>query len=412
MRALRALDTLRAGGVPEPLAHGDGDYWLTHAVNALIARVTGSGDDAAEARAAELGGVEFDTFWVCALGALGKGEQAAGRLDRVLANDGTFSALQLQVFRLLVLGGYGPEPSLEALRPALEREPAGTWRSWLAGRDGDLIEGLARLWDGVAPSSNQEGDQDTDPADQARAGLGEAVTELVGRGQGEEGLLLARIRELRRTVESPLNRGADAAEATAVPVGEAVRQALGDPACAVAPRALLGLARGQLLEIVDAATVAAEPKPAAGQAKAHGLSVPVTAAGPDAVKLDQAYQNLTDRFPTSHALPLGIGVAVALVAGIVLLVVGSTGLGVVLLLVALGLGGYAWSRVVNRRRGLQSAEQGRAALDREVDEVQQRMTRADEAAREKARQGAERAEQLRTELQGASDRPLAESLEP
>ncbi|WP_179251401.1 hypothetical protein [Enemella evansiae] len=441
VRALRAFDTLRAGGLPEPLSHGEGDYWLTHGMNALIARVGGSADAAAETRAAELGGAEFDTFWVCALGALGHGEQATGRLDRVLTNDGTFNPAQLQIFRLLMLGGYGPEPALEALRPALERESAETWRDWLTGRDGDPVRGLARLWDGAAPvptdepipagESMQAGKPvqagkpaqagepvqaekpEANPVGQARIEVAAVVTELIGRGQGEEGLLVARIRELRRTVESPLARTPDSARVASVSVGEAVRQALRDPDCtAVADRDLLRLARGPLLELVEAATVVPEIKPAVREARTHGLSVPVSATGPDATRLDRAHQSLVDRVPASHAVPIGIGAAAVLVLAVVLFVVGPAPAGLVLLLLGLGVAGYAWARAVSRRRGLQSVEDGRAALGREIGDVQRRMAETDEAARDEARRRAATAERLRAELQAAADRPLAGSLEP
>ncbi|NYI72509.1 hypothetical protein GGQ54_003069 [Naumannella cuiyingiana] len=414
--ALRAIDALGSGRSAPPLAVGDGGYWLVHGCNAVIARSGGTPDAAVEAEAARLGGGDFELFWVATLGALGRGAETADRLGAVLASDGTLSPHQAAVLDAVALGDFGPRPDLTALRDAVEADPAENWDAWLGGfgrTDPDQITALVRLIDadtaaapdapgradpspGQAGSGQAASDPDAERSDAVRARLRGAVAEIVGRGHGEEAPLLARARELRGIVEHPAAQAIP--EPERVSAAEAVRSAIADPNTdPQVRRVLVGVAARPLAAWLDRAGPA-DPEPTAVVLRSYGTSITITADSVDEEQVAQARSRMAADVAPARVVPLLAAAAAALVFAIVLFVLRQPFGGVLAVLAALGLAGWAAVRRNRRRIALDSASEERRRLDREVDEARGQAAAADQAARRRAVATAAAAGELRSRL--------------
>lgn len=145
--AVSAIETLSRGGRPEPLDHRGLDYWLSHAVNAVMALTGGGADPAAERQATELS-PDAELFIVAAAGALGAGPSVATRVPSLLVSDGTLASRQVVLWKAVLAGVFGPLLDLigPVWVPALDTS-ADHWAAWVrsAGRTAEAIESLRWL---------------------------------------------------------------------------------------------------------------------------------------------------------------------------------------------------------------------------------------------------------------------------
>ena len=101
--AANAFEVLTRGGIPERLPDRTPDYWLTDAMNAVIALAAGHPDRAAEARAVALDR-DAELFLVTAAGALGHGAEVADRVPALLVTDGELTAPQRALWSAVLAG--------------------------------------------------------------------------------------------------------------------------------------------------------------------------------------------------------------------------------------------------------------------------------------------------------------------
>ena len=230
--AVTAIDTLSRGGRPKALDHRELDYWLSYAVNAVIALVAGAPDAAAEQRATELS-PEAEWFIVAAAGALDVGPAVGSRVAPLLICDASLSPRQLVLWRAVGDGIYGdilPRVG-EVWRNVIDAD-ADAWVGWVRDQSTSSTPLEALRWldretsalvAGAAPRADSASDFSAPtspvPADQlalgdakastkppvpdAQTGLRGVVITLVGQGMGDEAALLERARTLRAKIEDP-----------------------------------------------------------------------------------------------------------------------------------------------------------------------------------------------------------------
>lgn len=331
--AVSAIDILSHGGRPEPLAHRDLDYWLSYAVNAVIALVGGGSDAGADQRAVELSG-EAEIFIVAAAGALGAGQSVATRVPALLVCDGTLTPRQLVLWQAVVDGvfGDGVMPHVgNSWRASIEMAPGG-WVAWVraCSRTSTPLQGLSWLdtqttivpgpttppendasnpaLDATSPRqraaaarlvlSGADPGSTSQAAPDSRAGLRNEVITLVGQGMGEEATLLSRSRSLRAKIEDPT--GPDArttgAEAPLRSVTDVVRETfLSASADSSVRRELLGwLQPGLTAATAALAETASMVGPAEVTVRTEGGSMEVTENGADPQRVARAEQTLAE----------------------------------------------------------------------------------------------------------------------
>jgi len=394
--SLRALLTLDAGGVPDPLAAGEVDYWLVGATNEVVALVTGSSAPAPSDGPADgppdgtVGNAEHETFVVAALGWLGHGERVAERVAPLLLADGALAAPQVVLWRAAAHGRYpGALPGVEQAWSRDLDLTAETWRRFAA----DTAKAVTPLqtvrwiqllvqggWSPTVAAPSAAGERSdaratTDP-DEDRTALRRVVEALVGAGLGDERVLLERARVLRARIEDPGAAEPDAErEPPRTPTTALVQEALLDPRVdADARRTLVGWVRPGLDAAVTAiaAEVAAQrPGPQAVHTEIG--SVTVTADGADPARLAELDAHAVQSRTRSRAAVLvpAVGAGVALLAGLALLRTAAAGLGVTLLLAVVVLVVVVLREVVRTRRGRVELEEVRARTRQRVEEGRQ-----------------------------------------
>jgi hypothetical protein len=343
--ATAALRILTREGTPDRLAEDQSGYWLAPAMNAVIARASGSADVDAERRAVERDR-EAELFMVAAAGALGHGEQVGSRIPALLVSDGPLSSAQLALWSAVLGEQFGAIlPGVRASwQPAISTSGR-DWRAWAAAQANtdspvDVLRWIENQLSMAGLASSPENRQDDIIGTSARVGLQAVVTGLLERGMGDEVVLLERARELRAAIEKP----GQAPKATEGPAPEAledqpattvtdeVRKAFLSAAPGSAARAeLLGWVRtGLQAAIADLAAEAEATTPENVQARTPAGVIDVGPAGPHAAAVESVEQKLLDRYPPApHKVQVSAGVAAVLVVvGVVALLAGPTWLAV------------------------------------------------------------------------------------
>ncbi len=411
--AVTAIEVLSRGGRPDPLEHRDLDYWLSYAVNAVIALAAGNRDPDAERRAAELS-PDAELFVVTAAGALGVGTGVGARVAPLLVCDGTLAPRQMVLFHAVLAGLYGPRlPEVgDVWRTGVETSPD-HWTSWIRthGRTdgpGESLRWLDTLTTPTptptaAPPPDSDDDAAPPPAADSRTGLRTAVIDLVGQGMGDEEALLARSRVLRARIEDPGSPAADdEPEVPNRPVTEVVQEALlaAAPGSPVRQELLRWLGPGLAAAATQLGTEA-QDLPAAGvRVSTEAGMLEVTTEGAPAARLTQAEQTIAE-YNESPLSRIVIPAVVAGVLAVLALVAAGTQhpRGALLLLfaavvAALVVGYQFWDRRSVDRRRTEMVAQMHAAVARGQRESADRRRDLEQAASEAART----AEVVRTRL--------------
>lgn len=398
--AAAALDALVDGRPARPLDPQGSPYWLPYAMNAVIGLVEGRRDPALEQQARDHSS-EADLFLVATAGVLGRGAQVAERVPSLLVSDGALTVAQVSLWRAVVAGAYGPIPDELAARwqPVVAAAPAPGWVEWVGAQAGDSKPATGISWlHGLLtgrPASGSTGPGG--PGD----GLTRVVTELVGRGYGDEVELLARARDLRARIEQPTDerrttggvstaassgrlgdQPAPAGSDAATVVSE-VRRAVVDAATAPDSRAvLLGWVREPMTEVVDHLTRQAESASATVVGvRSLGATVPVTASGADTGELQAASARIEAGRPTSRVAQTGwvVVAAIAAVVAVVLTVVGRPGWAALLGLVTVVGASGALREIILRRSAERGVDEDHQRLDEAVASASARASTAEEA---------------------------------
>ena len=390
--ATAALRVLTREGTPDRLAEDQSGYWLAPAMNAVIARASGSADADAEKRAVDRDR-EAELFMVAAAGALGHGEQVGSRIPALLVSDGPLSAAQLALWSAVLGEQFGAVlPAVRASwQPAIETSGS-NWRAWAAAQAKtdspvDVLRWIEGQVSSAGLASSLETRLDDSVGTSARVGLQAVVTGLLERGMGEEVALLERARQLRAAIEKP----GQAPKATGGPAPDApeyqppttvtdeVRTAFLAAAPGSATRAeLLGWMRtGLQAAIAELAAEAERTAPVNVQARTPAGVIEVAPTGPRAEAVEGAEQRLLDRYPPSRRkLWLSLAGAGALVIiALVDLVTGPTALVVLALIGALICGIVALVAVRDERNK-------RRELGTDQTETRTRLAEATERAKD------------------------------
>lgn len=420
--AMAAIGALGDGRPAESIDDRGTGYWVAAATNAVIARVSGTPDLAAEE---SLPGQESDAalFLVAALGALGHGAEVADRVARMLhSEDGSLDDHQVDLWHAAVRGDFGPDVIRNVLvdwNDQLRSRPDSDWWDWASrlgsqvGRDAlgwieyqasDQIDGHDRGAPGLATSQPDGGDQQP-----AGGGLRGLVLELINSGFGDEKQLLATARELRSKIEHPGSTmpADDTAAQPGTPIIEVVRTSY----AALAPSPVRSEILAALAPSLAAAVEAEAPGllsevPAVVRLRIAGVSVDVTPTGPDRQALDKAVAVATASTDprASKARLYGFGIAAAACAAIalVLAVAGLlTWLVVLLLIAAVITGVLAIRTLLAARRETDRLAREAADRDRSITEAVERADRSQMAQREAVRKTADQLDRIQALLSGA-----------
>ena len=401
--ALRALSVLDQGGRPEPLEADAAGYWLVEATNEVIALASGEPVTRTADAAARPRDTEHEMFVVAALGWLGQGARVAERVPGLLLGDGALAAPQVVLWRALVHGRFG-DAALAGVREPWRRDldlGAPTWDRFTTEHQADdgpvgTLRLVAALLDGrwTPPEVPSRGDAGTEdrpanlpanrPEDGDRVGLRRVVDALVGAGTGDERVLLERARVLRARIEDPAAAEPDpTAEPPRTPTTALVQEALLDPAVDAASRAeLVGWVRPGLEAVARA--VAADV--AAGHLAPRLVhtemgQVEVSGSGADEARLAELDRLAVQRYevPRARVLVPGVGAAVLVVVGLVLLRTDLASLGVVALVMTLALVVVTVRTALRARSNRTELAEVRERTRRRVDEGRTTAA-ADEAA--------------------------------
>ena len=407
---LAAVDALVGGRRVARVDPGESDdYWLPHAMNAVMALIAGGRDRTAEGRARTLGR-QADLFVVVLLGALGHGVLVADRVPDLLVTDDSLSSTQVVLWRAVLDGVYGGPDDGSALLDAVGERWRSTladgdgtgWRAWVAQQSGAegaeaeltwvraLLDGqvllplvprprpVRRL--GRVPDVAEVADQGAQAAPvDSRSALRAAASLMIGEGSEAERELLVRAKQLRQRIEDPSGTLPAAAEAPRTGVRVLVRQEFATTRDPALRARLLGWLRPGLLKAVGAAAEAPLPPVEPLEVHTPGGPVVVSPDGPDPDRLAQVRHNVSARVPTGSVSPLVLAVLAGVL--VVLAVVGAllgwpgalVGLVVVL---ALLLGGFAARGHRDRRRQAQERADDLATVERVVDDARRQLTEA------------------------------------
>ncbi|GAA1434529.1 hypothetical protein GCM10009616_29170 [Microlunatus lacustris] len=409
---LAAVDALVGGRRVARVDPGEADdYWLPHAMNAVMALIAGGRDRTAEGRARALGR-QADLFVVVLLGALGHGALVADRLPDLLVTDESLSSAQVVLWRAVVAGGYGGPADSSAVLDAVGERWRSTvtagdgaeWRTWVAEQsgardpeaelawirallDGQVLLPLAapprpvRRLRSPVPDVGEVPDQGPPTAGgDARGALRTAAGLMIAEGSEAERELLVRAKLLRQRIEDPT--GTQPAVPTEEPrtgVRVLVRQefaATRDPALRAR---LLGWLRPGLLQAVEAAAAAPPPPVEPLEVRTPGGSVVVGPDGTDPDRLAQVRHDINARVPGSSVSPhLLTGLAgVLVVLAVVGALLGWAGalIGLVVVL-ALLLGVFAVRGYRDRQREAQERAADLATVDRAVEDARRQLAAA------------------------------------
>lgn len=408
---LAAVDALVGGRRVARVDPGEADdYWLPHAMNAVMALIAGGRDRTAEGRARTLGR-QADLFIVVLLGALGHGVLVADRVPDLLVTDDSLSSTQVVLWRAVldgVHGGPGDGSVLDAVgerwRSTLAGGDGAEWRGWVAqqsGADGAeaeltwiraLIDGQVLLPLAVPAARSRrlelsvpraaaapDGGAPTVAVD-SRSALRAAAGLMIGEGSEAERELLVRARLLRQRIEDP--SGALPAAATEDPrtgVRVLVRQEFATTRDPELRARLLGWLRPGLLHAVEAAGAAAPPPVEPLEVRTPGGPLVVGPDGPDLDRLSQVRHNISARVSDSSVNPLVLAVlaGVLVVVAVVGAVLGWPGalIGLVVVL-ALLLGGFAALGYRDRRRDAQQRADDLATVEGVVADARRQLDEA------------------------------------
>ncbi len=431
---LAAIDALVGGRRAGRVDPGEADdYWLPHAMNAVMALIAGGRDRTAEARARTLGR-QADLFVVVLLGALGHGSLVADRVPELLVTDESLSATQVVLWRAVLDGVYGgPEERSAVLdavgarwRSTLAAGSGAEWRGWVAAQSGaedaeaelawvrTLLDGQVLLpLAGRGPRAQPAGSGS--PTEQAgtasagsdlRAALRTEAGSMIAEGSAAERDLLARAKQLRRRIEDPAGTGAEPpAEPPRTGVRTLVQQecaTTGDPQLRAR---LLDWLRPGLLQAVEAAAAAPSPEIGPVEQPTPGGPLRVGPDGPDPDRLAQVRHTISARVPESRVSPAVLAglAAVLVVAALVGVLLGWPGVLVGLLAVlAVLLGVFAARGHRDRRRAAEERTADLASVDRVVADARRQLEEARSEQQRRALARRSLAESLRRDLGGTA----------
>lgn len=429
--AVAAVDVLSRGGVPERLDHRELDYWLSYAVNAVIALVGGTGDTEAEERAVQLSR-DAELFMVAAAGALGAGGQVADRVAALLICDGTLTPRQLVVWNAVLADVFGPRLAAVApvWVPAIDQAPD-TWTAWvrISGRTVGAVGSLRWLDELTSPVDspvdspvNSQAGGPRRPAGRGvpatelqlsgnaataadpRTGLRSLVVGLVGQGMGNESALLSRSRLLRAKIESPTAPDVEEPQDPSGSVTEVVQQALLEASQGSAVRReLLGWVSPGLVAAAAHFGRAAQVLPVAEvQVSTETGLVAVGPDGPDPQRLTRAETVVAERTeaPLRRVIAPAVVVGVLAVLALATAVTGHSRAALLLLLGALLAGVVLGYLVVERRRAAQQRGRMLEQLHVSLSEGQRDATQLRHDQQAVALDSARLAEQIGARLQG------------
>ena len=420
--ATAAFEVLTRGGIPERLLHPSVDYWLSDAMNAVIARAAGRPDEAAEARAVALDR-DAELFLVTAAGAVGHGAQVAERLPSLMVTDGELTTAQRALWTAVLAGEYGEAlPTLrDPWQPALGGSDA-DWPDWVrrearANSPVEILRWIERHVAAAQPGADAQtmapspaaarpttpvpaddlvlaepvsGATEADPRTTARTDLASVALALVGRGLGDEVGLLERARELRARIESPDHQSvhrSKRADPTATPpttaVGEVRAAFLAAPPGSPLRTELLRWIQPGLLgtvALVVAEAVRSVPEPV--EVRTPGGVVEVSAAGAPPEVRQRAEARVQERHappPRSTLVAPAVVGAVLLVATVVIAVVGPNGLAWLTGLGTVVTAGVVLRALTYERRRRQELDLDLAATRESLDKAETRAQQLESA---------------------------------
>ncbi len=421
--AMDAIDLLSRGVVPGPIDDRGQDYWLSYAVDAVIALVDGRADPAADRRAVELS-PDAELFIVAAAGALGQGAVVASRVPALLTCDGTLNPRQVIVWRAVRAGVYGAIlPSVaEVWRSALDQSET-TWLEWLREQGGYAAPSALAWLDRQIPGPTDQQTQGatrepavtppprstpttetaaapTDP----RSGLRTVVIDLVGQGMGEEAELLARSRSLRARIENPtLAPAVDAAEAPGRPVTAEVQDALVEAGVdEPARRELLDWVRPGLSAAVQRLAEAAAVNPAVlVEVSTPAGQIDVSDSGAEPLRVAELEQRLADlnASPTSRVVTPVVVAGAAAVLALITVLSGHPRGALALLLAAVVAGAITAYMVRDRRMADRRRRDQVTLLHQQLEDGQERAVQRRRAEQQTAAAAAELAARIQQRLQ-------------
>lgn len=370
------MEQLVATGSAEPIdPAADGDIWLVHAVNAVIARIDGAPDRAAEQRAATES-AEAPAFIALVLGALGHGASIQPELADLMISDQHFGPNRATLWQGIIAGHYGPaalEQIASAITPVLSRSD---WSQWTPFEDKPTVADTAlTLVDHLDHPETLTHAGSQRLSDEARSALKERAGELTVGLTPAERELYARAEELRRRIEEPGAR-AEEREPRVDPT-DLVRSAVLDER--VEPSLRLTLARWILAELqpaVAALPVAEVPNTSAMVEKVtvEGVEIDVTTAGADDRGRRRALTAI-ERRSQGGGRPdrIGMGLAGAGVLALVLAAFTSWWF-LALVIVLVGVGGFL---IVRHRQQVAERENSKQfftrRLERDITEAEERV---------------------------------------
>ncbi len=399
---MATIEALTGGRPAIPVDPRGLDYWLPHAMNAVIGLVEGRPDLAALERARALA-PEADAFVVAAVGALGHGDVVADLLPGVLVNDSELTEHQRRIWRAATTGVFGDLGGLTAAwRPALDAEPLDGWLAWVDAHTDSPETGIAWLralvtaGDPAASPVRGTGVGDEVPLGQLPAsrsaepvaeigpldGLRAVATDLIARGLPAEAPLLQRARELRARIKQPTpsppathERSATTSDGEPATVVAEVRHALLLTSTPPATRVtLVSWVAPALASATKRLTLTAtRAQPAQEVVRAAGAEIVVTPRGADPADVEAGVARLR----AFHHTPTAWVVGPAVSAGVALLVtlglaVAGTAWAWLVAVVAVACAIAAGQQLRQRRAAAQDAE---AAVRRFTDQVQEATAR-------------------------------------
>lgn len=429
--AVAAIGALGDGRPATPIDDRGTGYWVAAATNAVIARLSGSPDTAAEAglRSQE---PDAATFLVAALGALGRGTEVTDDVVALLHSaDGQLDDHQLVLWHAVVRGDFGPYvigTVLAGWHDQLDSRPATDWLDWASqqgakvGRDAvDWIEDQAGALSADHDHSDPSAQADPVAEDQLpeRGGLRGLVLELINSGFGDEKQLLATARDLRARIEHPNSSMAPADGEAAVAktaVVDAVRSAfLALPASPARAGIFAAMAPALGAAVEAEAPRLLSTRPAVVPVRIAGMSVDVTPEGPDPTALAAATA-AADRWadPAAAKGRLYAFGAAAVLCAVIALVLAVAGIAIwlaVLLLIAAVITGILGVRtLLAGRREDERRRQEAAERDRSITDAVQKASRIQTSQREAVRRSADQLDRIRALLSGsaaAAEQPQA-----
>ncbi|GAA1717000.1 hypothetical protein [Propioniferax innocua] len=383
LEVARVMEELMATGRAEPIeATGELDLWLTHAINAVVHRIT-AGEPSADERVAREQSSDAPIFIALVLGGLGQGEAVQDDLAELMITDGSANPSRQALWEGIITGKFGLH-ALETVETAVRPHLAAVqdWAEWL-DRWAPSTRG-AGLYDNALHLA-QTLDELTEPdpvvaearGARAREQIREQSAVMASGVTGQERHLRARAEVLRARIENPDAAAEDAGEAERdahVEFDALIGMAIGDEGLSREVRArLIRWVLISVREAIRAVAPAEIPTDALELRKNyHGVTIRVDEEGPDPAAREAAIAQVRRSERRAPIRPwvagavAGVGLF-TLIMAIVLTTGALAWIGV--LLAVTGGAGYVWLKRIDDEYD-DSVEVLLRSLDRKLEDDQ------------------------------------------